>query len=70
MAAGPRPTSMTSPEEFREWLEHLSGGCQQLARLYVTIGSWGRGDQGDVLVRGLERLSWWGLESGIVILLQ
>ena len=67
---GSRPTVMTSPEHFRDWLETVVAGGRQLARLYATVGYWGEADHAAILVRGLERLSRWGVEGGIMVVLQ
>ncbi len=61
---------MTTAEEIRDWLEHFSGGTRQLARLYATVGYWGHTDHADILLRGLERLTRWGMEDGISSVLQ
>jgi hypothetical protein len=65
-----RPTSMTSAEEFRDWLDRLRAGSQQLVRLYATVGFWGQPGHIDILIRGIERLTRWGVEGGIVIVLE
>jgi hypothetical protein len=70
LAEGPYPTSITTAEEYRDWLEHLALGSRRLVRLYATVGFWGHADHGDMLIRGLERLARWGVEGGAVILLQ
>ncbi len=70
LTEGPLPTSMTKHEEFRDWLDNLGRGCRQLNRLYATIGYWGQPDHVEILVRGLERLTRWGLEGGIMIVLR
>lgn len=66
---GPRPTSMTTAEELRDWLEHLGDQARQLVRLYATIGYWGSPAHVEILIRGLERLTRWRVEGGIVVVL-
>lgn len=65
-----RPTVVTSPEHFAEWLETLKNESRELIRLYATIGYWGGADHANILLRGLERLTQWGLEGGIVVILK
>jgi hypothetical protein len=67
IAESPQPTSMTKAEDYRDWLEQLAAGCRLLARLYAVTGYWGHRDHLGILIRGLERLSRWQLEGGIVV---
>ena len=65
-----RPTRIESAEDFRDWLRVLSAGAHELVRIYATVGFWGRKEHAELLVRGLERLTGWGVEGGIVVVLE
>ena len=61
------PTTMTRPEDYRDWLERLAAGSRLLARLCALVGFWGQPEHLSLLIRGLDRLSRWPIEGGISV---
>ena len=70
VAETPLPTTMTSSEQYRDWVDLLAGGSSGLARLFATVGFYGSVAHVPMLVRALSRLSHWGVTGGIVVAIQ